>query len=111
MKHRLQKIITILIAIGLIYSLSKNIIEYYQKIKFYQTYEQELQAQKRKQLQLKSEIAKSKDYYFVEKNIREKLNLLKADEIEVILPKPTIYPTPTPFIKKPAYKQWIDLLF
>jgi cell division protein FtsB len=109
MGKRFQKIATILLTTGLIFSLSKNIFEYHKKEAFYKNYQSELDAQKRKQLKLKSEIARSKDYYFVEKNIREKLNLLKPDEIQVILPQPTVFPTPTIYIKQPPYRQWIDL--
>jgi len=47
----------------------------------------------------------------VEKNIRQKLNLLKPNEIAIILPKITPTPSPTPIIKNPPYQQWWKLFF
>lgn len=98
-------------AVFLIYSLSKNIFGYQKKILFFQNYQKELQQEKEKNKQLKSNIVKSYDYYTVEKNIRQKLNLLQPDEIAVIIPKvsPTPMPYPTPAQSIPA--QWWNLFF
>jgi len=77
---------------------------------FYKNYQDEYDKEKKNNQRLQSEIKKSQDYYTVEKNIREKLNLLKPDEIAIILPERT--PTPVTYKKKvlPAYQQWIELL-
>ena len=109
MGKTIRKSVMVIFAFGLIWSLTKNIIDHRQKVKFYESYQTEFDRQKKKQQELKSQIAATKDYYTIEKNIREKLNLLKPDEIALILPPPTIYPTPTPEVIKPPYRQWLEL--
>lgn len=95
----------------LIYSLSKNIFDYKEKLNLYQDYKKNYQKELEKNKKLKTEILKSQDYYFLEKNIRQKLNLLQPNEIAIILPKPTPTPFPTPKVKKPIYQQWLELFF
>lgn len=93
----------------LIVSLTGNIFDYQQKIKFFEQYKKELTEKEEKNKELKSELVKAKDYYQVEKKIREKLNLLKPDEVAVILPKQTPTSTLTPKQEKPPLRQWIEL--
>lgn len=93
----------------LIVSLTGNIFDYQQKIKFFEQYKKELTEKEEKNKELKSEAVKAKDYYQVEKKIREKLNLLRPDEVAVILPQETPTPTPTPKQEKPPLRQWIEL--
>ena len=111
MADLIKKVVLLFLIAGLIYSLSKNIVEYQKKTAFFSSYQEEYDKQKKKKRELQSEIAKSKDYYLVEKNIREKLNLLRPDEVSVILPRPTIFPSPTPLAVKPAHEQWIELFW
>lgn len=57
---------------------------------------------------LKAELIKTNDLYYIEKTIRDKMNLLKQNEIALMLPQQTPTPThltPTP---KPNYIQWYD---
>lgn len=110
MLRRTQQAFTIVLVLFLLYSLSKNIFSYTGKLQFYHDFRKEYEKEYDKNKKLKSELRKSTDYYTVEKEIREKLNLLQPDEEAIILPKITITlaPSPTP-IKKP-YQQWIDLV-
>lgn len=78
-------------------------------MEFYEGYKTEYQKQQKQKKALESELAKANDYYVVEKNIRERLNLLKPDEIAVILPKLSLSPSPTPIIDKPPHTQWLEL--
>ncbi|EKE13803.1 MAG: hypothetical protein ACD_12C00810G0001, partial [uncultured bacterium] len=94
----LKNTFLLFLAIFLIFPLSKNVFDYLKKIKFYDEFQKDYQKEMEKNKKLKSEIAKTKDYYTVEKNIRDKLNLLKNDEISLILPK--IVPFPTPILEK-----------
>lgn len=103
-------ILTTLVAF-LIYSLSKNIFNYQKKFVFFEDYKKGLQKELEKNKKLKSEILKSQDYHVIEKNIRQKLNLIKPNEIAIILPKITPTPSLTPIIKKPPYQQWLELFF
>lgn len=105
------KSLGLLLALGLIISLTKNIVDYRKKVAFYNTYQEEYQKQAKRGVELRGEIAKNNDYYRLEVKIRQNLNLLKPDEVAVILPKPTITPVPTPNPLKPPYKQWVELLW
>ena len=99
-----------ILIVSLMYSLSKNIFGYTDKLDFYHEYRKEYEKENELNKQLKSDLKRSKDYYFVEREIREKLNLLQPQEEAIILPKITITPTPPPAITPAPYKQWIDLI-
>lgn len=107
----IKNTIFLALAFLLISSLLKNIIDYQKKIKFYEDTQKDYQKEKDKNKKLKSDLAKSQDYYTVEKNIRNKLNLLKEDETLLILPKITPMPTAIPQIKKSIPQQWWELFF
>lgn len=107
----LTKYLGLLLALSLIVSLSKNIVDYRKKVTFYKTYQEEYQKQVKKNTQLKGEIAKNNDYYLLEEKIRSQLNLLKEDEVAIILPQPTLSPSPTPEVHKPPYRQWVELFW
>ncbi len=107
----LTKSLGLLLALGLIVSLTKNIVDYHNKVIFYNTYHEEYQKQAKRGVELRGEIAKNNDYYQLEGKIRQELNLLKPDEVAVILPKPTPSPVPVLDIKKPPYRQWVELLW
>jgi cell division protein FtsB len=106
----LKNSIFVIIVSFLIISLSKNIFDYKKKVTFYKNYQTELDKEKKNNQKLQSEIKKSEDYNSVEKTIREKLNVLKPDEIAVILPEKTPTPSPLPPTKKPIYAQWFELI-
>lgn len=100
-----------IIGVFLLYSLSKTLLDYRKKISFYDEYTNEYQTELQKNKKLKSTNIKSQDYYSVERNIREKLNLSKPGEAVVLIPKISITPTPTPTLAKPVYQQWAELFF
>lgn len=97
-------------AVLLVLSLSRNIFDYKDKIAFYDDYKSEYEKELEQNKQLKSELKQSTDSYYVEREIREQLQLLKENEVAVILPEITITPTPTEAPPKPPYEQWRDLL-
>ncbi len=105
----LKNILGIFLVVFLLFSLLKNIFNYKDKIKFYENYKQSFEEEKKKNIELKTEIVKKKSTTEVEKTIRNDLNLLKPDEIAVIIPSPTPRPvsiTPTPGAN---WRQWLDL--
>lgn len=107
----LPRVLLSLLFIFIVFTLVKNIIDYQDKIKFYNQYQQEYEAQKKKNLSLQTEILKKTDPFEVEKTIRNKLNLSKEGEIDIILPKPSPTPvivTPTPL---PNWRQWWNVFF
>lgn len=107
---RVQTIFFIFVAAFLFYSLTKNFFSYKDKLSFYQNLQDEYNKEENKNKKLKSDIQKGTDYYYIERNIREKLNLLQADEISIIIPPITPTPTPTPVIVRKPYQQWMDVL-
>lgn len=93
----------------LIFYFSINILNYQNKNKFYSDYLKELKKETEKEKQLKNEIVKNKNFETIEKNIREKLNYHKENEITIIMPNITITPTPKT-IQKSNIEQWFELL-
>lgn len=109
MHHIIKNVIFTIISAMLLYSLSKSLFTYKDKLSFYDQYSVEQQKLADENKQLKSNIKKAQDSYFVEQQLREKLNLLKKDEVAIILPQQTPTPTPPPFVDKPTWQQWKDL--
>jgi cell division protein FtsB len=99
------------VLIFLFFSLTKNLFDYRKTISFYNSFKTEYERERKRKIELKTKILKSKDPYEIEKIIRNKLGLLKQDEIAIIIPNPT----PTPKVKKakelPIYRQWVETLF
>lgn len=108
---QIKGMLAVFLIVFLLFSLLKNIFNYKDKMQFYQDYKQDYDAERKKNIELKTEIVKKKSVAEVEKTIRNDLNLLKTDEVALILPSPTPTPvriTPTP---APNWKQWLDLFF
>ena len=89
----------------------RNLVNYREKLKFYDTYKVEYDKEYKKNLALKTEYLKKTDQYEIEKTIRNKLNLVKENEVSIILPVITPQPavvSPTPL---PNWQQWKNLFF
>ena len=71
----------------------------------------DLQDEEKKQIELRTEIVKKKSVDEVEKTIRNKLNLLKENEVAIIIPSPTKSPriTPTPILAN--WEKWWKVFF
>ncbi len=106
-----KRIIFAILIIFLFFSLTKNIFDYKKTLNFYQSFKNDYEKEKKRQISLQTQALKNSDKNAIEKTIRDKLNLLKPDEIEVIIP----IPTPTPIIitppPAPVYKQWLQVFF
>jgi hypothetical protein len=106
-----KKLSLIFLLILIFLSLGKNLLNYQEKLKFYEAYKQEYEKEFKKNLELKTQYLKKTDQYEVEKTIRNKLNLMKENEVSIILPPLTPSPiilTPTPI---PNWQQWQRLFF
>ncbi|MBI2641722.1 septum formation initiator family protein [Candidatus Roizmanbacteria bacterium] len=107
----LKRIIYFLLILFLFSSLTKNLFDYRKKVQFYQEFKKEYEDERQKNRELKTAILKKSDLNEIEKTIRNKLNLLKPDEVAILLPQLTPTPmiiTPTPL---PNYRQWLDVFF
>lgn len=107
----LRKLFFVLIIIFLFSSLTKNIFDYQKNKQFYKDFRVDYDAEKKKNLTLRTHILKQSDTYELEKTIRDKLNLLKPNEVSIIIPNPT--PTPVVVIPTPLsnWQQWWIIFF
>lgn len=84
-------------------------MDYQKKLAFYQDYKKNYEKEKKQNIVFKTELLKQSDPHEIEKTIRNKLNLLKPDEVAIIMRQPTPTPaivTPTPL---PNYLQWLQV--
>src|SRR3989344_6619591 len=107
----LRKVVFFLLLLFFLSSLTKNLFDYRSKVSFYQSYLKDYEKEKKRNIELKTQLLKKSDPNEVEKTIRNKLNLLKPDEVAIILKQPT----PTPIIITPTtlpnYQQWWNVFF
>ena len=107
----IKNIIFLFLLIFLFSSLLRNLFNYKSKLQFYQQYKQNFDKEKKRNIELKTEIVRKKSQEEIEKTIRNDLNLLKDNEVALIIPLPTKAPsliTPTPL---PNWRQWWKLFF
>lgn len=104
-----KKIIGIIFFVFLFSSLVKNIFNYTSKNQFFLDYKNDYEKENKKNIELKTEIIKKESVTEVEKTIRNELNLLKENEVAIIMPVPTLtIITPTPTLA-PSWRQWVNL--
>lgn len=107
----IKNIVFFFLLLFLFSSLLKNLFSYKSKLDFYQQFKYEYEKEKKRNIQLKTEVVRKKSTEEIEKIIRNDLNLLKDNEIALIIPSPpktllTLTPTPLP-----NWKQWWKLYF
>lgn len=101
-----KRILYFTIVIFLFYSLTRNFSNYIKNVKYYNKNKENYQKEQKNNITLQTQLRKQQAPGEVEKTIRNKLNLLKPNEVSLIisLPSPTpVVPTPTPI---PNYLQW-----
>ncbi len=107
----IKNIIFLFLLLFLFSSLLRNLFSYKSKLDFYQQFKQEFNKEKKRNIELKTEVVRKKSVEEIEKTIRNDLNLLKDNEVALIIPFPTKTPSviiPTPL---PHWKQWRELYF
>ena len=106
-----KRVILLFLALFFLSSLTRNLFEYHRNLQFYNDTKADFEKEKAKNNALKSELVKNNDPVQIEQTIRNKLNLLKKDEVAVLLPEPTATPVVITPTTQPAYKQWQHLFF
>lgn len=103
-----NSLITIVL-VFLFISLVKNIVDYQDKLRFFNGFKTKYEEEKKRNISLKTDVIKNSDPNQVEKTIRDKLNLSRENEQVVILPEPS--PTPEPAITPtyPVWRQWLNI--
>lgn len=92
-------------------SLIRNILDYQKKSNFIDKFRSLIEEEKNKKLSLKTKILIKSDPYEIEKKLRNKLNLSRANEAVIILPQPTPTPTKKPAVAVPNWQQWWKIFF
>lgn len=105
----LKKIFMGFLIVFLLFLLSKNFFGYPKTLRFYSTYKESYEKEKKKNIELKTTLLKKNSFYEIEKIIRNKLGLSRPEEIIVIVPDPQTTPSPTPSPTPPIYQQWLNL--
>ncbi len=107
----MRKIAFLIVLFFLAVSLIRNVFDYQRNISFYDQTKANFEKAitNNKELKLRKQAGSSP--FEVEKNLRNKQNLLRKNEIIVIIPSPS--PNPTPNIRPPGppYTQWMRLFF
>lgn len=103
--------VVLIIFIFLTYSLIKNVSEFRKNIQFYDNYQNQLKDAEQTKARLMTQKTLKTSPRAIEKTIRNQLNLLRENEVAVIVPPPS--PTPTPIITPavPVYRQWWNAFF
>ncbi|MEK7079399.1 MAG: septum formation initiator family protein [Patescibacteria group bacterium] len=107
----IRSVFFIILFIFLAFSLIKNFSEYQKNMQFYKNYKETAEAEKKRNIQLKTQKLQKTSVREVEKTIRNKLGLLQPSEIAVIIPPPSPSPTPAITPQIPVYKQWWNVFF
>ena len=107
----IKKGVVVMIFLFLSVSLIKNMGEFRKNMQFYDNYQSQLKKAKAENTRLMTQKTLKSSPHEVEKTIRNQLNLLKENEIAIIVPPPS--PTPTPIITPiiPVYHQWWNAFF
>ena len=106
---KIKKAAFVLALAFLLYSLIKGIVVYTDRVKIYKRLEEKVSRLKKRKIELQTKLKQVESLDFLEKRIRNDLQLVLPGETIVILPYPTptyLTPTPTP---KPIPFQWVEI--
>ncbi len=102
------KLVLGIIFIFLMISAIMQYLDYKNKLHYLILFKTQVNEEKEKAIKLSTQLHRLKDKKYLEKVIREKLNLSKKGEFILILPSPTPVPyKPTP-TSVPHWRQWIE---
>ncbi len=107
----MRKIVFIIVLFFLVISLIRNVSDYQHNLSFYDQTKNNLDKALQENKGLKVQKQANSSPFEVEKNLRNKQNLLRKGEIVVIIPSPSPFPSP---ILKPTDRpiaQWMRLFF
>ncbi len=107
----IKNIVLLFLLIFLFSSLLRNLFGYKSKLQFYQQFKQNFDRERKRNIELKTEVVRKKSQEEIEKTIRNNLNLLKDNEVALILPSPTKTPISITPTSLPNWRQWWELFF
>lgn len=107
----MRKILFFFVFFFLCVSLIRNVSDYQNSLSFYTLTKNGLQKAQEKNKELKIKKLVDSSAFEIEKNLRDKQNLSRENEVVIIVPHPSPTPTPTPVLRLPPYVQWIQVFF
>ena len=107
----MRKIVFFIVLFFLVISLIRNVADYQRNISFYDQIKTNFEEAQLENKELKVHKQAGSSPFEVEKNLRNKQNLLRANEIIIIVPSPSSIPTPIVRPSDYPYKQWMRLFF
>lgn len=103
----LRYVFLFILFIFLLSSLVRNLFGFRRNLAFYESYKTENNKELQKNALLKTQKLRKTDLNEIEKTIRNKLGLLRENEVAIIIPLPSPTPRPSPYISPPVYLQWV----
>lgn len=107
----IKQLIYIFFVIFLFSSLLKSVLNYRDRIQFYRQTKEKYEKLKKRNIELKTEVVRKRSADEIEKTVRNQLNLLKEDEVALLIPQPspTKVVTPTPRLEN--WQKWWQVFF
>jgi len=107
----MRKMVFFIVLFFLVVSFIRNIADYQHNLSFYDETKNNFDKATLENKVLKAQKQADSSPFEVEKNLRNKQNLLRDNEIILIIPSPS--PLPTPFVRptEAPYRQWLRLFF
>lgn len=107
----MRKVVFFVVLFFLVISLVRNITDYQHNLSFYNQIKNNYLKALLNNKELKVHKQAGSSPFEVEKNLRNKQNLLRNDEIIIIIPSPSPIISPILRPTEYPYKQWIRLFF
>jgi len=107
----MRKVVFIIVLLFLVISLIRNVADYQRNISFYDQIKGNFDKAFFENKTLKVHKQAGSSPFEIEKNLRNKQNLIRENELVVIIPSPSTIPTPYARPTEAPYKQWITLFF
>ena len=107
----MRKIVFLIVLLFLVVSLIRNVADYQRNISFYDQIKSNFDKAFLENKSLKVHKQAGSSPFEIEKSLRNKQNLLRENELMVIIPSPSAVPTPYLRPTDLPYKQWARLFF
>ena len=107
----MRKLVFLLILFFFVVSLIRNFAEYQKNMSFYEQTKANYEKALAKNKSLKLAKTTSSSPFEIEKNLRNNENMIRDNEVVVIIPSPSPYPTPLVLPTLVPYKQWLHVFF